>query len=45
MRWPEQIPRPPKIETQCDGPRRVRASTWDQMDHCFAHSLAGRRSS
>ncbi len=35
-RWPEQIPRPRKIEMKRARPRRVKAPTWDEMDRCIA---------
>jgi len=35
-RWPEQIPRPRKIEMKRARPRRVKAPTWEEMDRCIA---------
>jgi integrase len=37
-RWPEQIPRPRKVDMKRAQSRRVSAPSWEQMDRCIAVS-------
>lgn len=42
-RWPDQIPRPRKIQMVRKRPRSVRAPTWEEMDACVGAATGWQR--